>query len=343
MADKYAVLPPDTNWRNVFRVGDVQPSPPDPRDFPALARAEQPVSLPSSFRLPDRIIRNQGGKGACTAFGMGRIMERGFEHAGRSVDVSEEDMYAELRRRRGELCQDPGSYPRECAAISVADGWVTEADKPYNDRDLCSGPHPNRAALAAANRGVEFRLCRSIDDVRQIIYQYRVGVTACYTVYDNFFSIGRDGKMPMPAGRPAGGHLMCFEGWTEQDDIIANSWSAGFGHNGYVYAPRQLNDGTIPAERGGLWLGDLWVVIVNAPTPVPEPEDEDMQRAIEIIRRREREQFDQEAMYYAQGDRYRGDQCWWAAVNLGEAAKELEAMTSVSRPALTPRGPETMR
>lgn len=271
MADKYAPLPPDTDWRSAFRVGDVKPSPPDGRDFPALAKHETPVTLPASFQLPERPIRNQGGKGACVAFSFARILERGFDNAGRVLDLSEEEMYARLRVPYDWLCQDTGSYPRDCAAASVSDGWLSEAQRPYNDRDLCTGP----AANLAQYKGVEYRAARTWEDVKQILYQFGAGVTICLSVYDSFFSTGADGIMPAPSGKPAGGHCMVIEGWDDRFAWVANSWSTGFGLHGYLRVPLHYVDGSVPPEQGGIWTSDMWTVLVAQPEPIPpDPEPE---------------------------------------------------------------------
>ena len=268
MADKYEVLPPDTDWRTAFRVGDVRPSPPDPRDFPALARNEAPVSLPASFRLPERPIRNQGGKGACVAFSFARILERHLSGS----DLSEDEMYARCRTPYDWICQDTGSFPRDCAAISVSEGWLTEAQRPYDDRDLCTPPDANRVSLGAANRATEYRLARNWEDCKQLLYQHTTGVTICLTVYDSFFNVGADGIMPPPSGRAAGGHCMVIEGWDEHHAWIANSWSSGWGQRGYLRIPLRYVDGSVPPEAGGIWTGDLWTVLVAQPQPDPQPD-----------------------------------------------------------------------
>lgn len=268
---KYESLPPDTDWRAMFRTGDVKPSPNDPRDFPALARNETPVTLPASFRLPERPIRNQGGKGACVSFSFARILER---HLAGS-DLSEDEMYARCRTPYDWICQDTGSFPRDCAAISVSEGWLTEAQRPYDDRDLCTPPDANRASLGAANRATEYRLARNWEDVKQLLYQHNTGATICLTVFDSFFNVGADGIMPPPSGRPAGGHCMVIEGWDEHHAWVANSWSSGWGQRGYLRIPLRYVDGSVPPEQGGIWTGDLWTVLVARPDPEPEPMPEE--------------------------------------------------------------------
>ena len=271
MADKYVTLPPDTNWREQFRVGQVKPSPLDPRDFPALARTEPPVQVPAEYELIELPLRYQGGKGACAVFGVAYAMAYGYYKLGDTSgqDLSEEHMYAYVRQIHDWLCQDTGSYPRDIVEASVKQGWLTEAERPYNDRDLCT---PANLFHLADHKASEFRRARNITEVEQIIVQFNVPVTACYSLYDNFFDIKSDGIMPLPGGPSAGGHLMDIVGWRliggKKYYKHANWWSTGFGDRGYVWIPAELCDGTITSAQGGIWLDDIWTVLVDT-TPTP--------------------------------------------------------------------------
>jgi len=277
--NKYATIPPGSDWKRLFRLGDVIPGPPDGRDFPALARNEKPVSLPSEFILPVPTVRVQT-HGSCVAYTLGDQVIRGFRRSGVEVDVSEQEFYSYERERQNWLsdtqCSDSGLFTRSAAETAVRDGFVHESSAPSESyTSPCARSLPNRDQVQRYG-AVEYRSARTLDDIKQLIYQFGVGVGCAFTLAESFYQTLSNGLMPEPSGAFVGGHYMNAVGWAVFDGTeygaFQNSWGRGFGHEGIVYIPARYLDGSIGQDRGGRWVNESFCLVPSvAPPPEPEP------------------------------------------------------------------------
>lgn len=276
MPEKYdpIILPSQNDYLDYFQPGTVRPEE-DPRDYTTAAH---PLPLPTEplpafFQLPARPVQNQGQRGACAAFGVGRTLTRAVSlqtAPATYLDVSEEALYAEGRARINLTCQDGGSDPRINAAICCELGLPSEAAIPYLSRDLCWRPDAGLWSQRIV-QGEKYVSLRTRDDVRTALYAGHEP-TICLTLYRNF-APDAAGILPMPSGAVWGGHCMTFVGWDFRNRkkywIIENQWGSGWGNGGRAYLPDAYWD--LHESQGGVWATTgTWVIYVPQAPPPPK-------------------------------------------------------------------------
>ena len=285
-------------------VSGLRPSPPDARDYPAvaaLADAGVPMApagtpLPVRHQLPivEPVVQERGD---CAVWSGFRIVAEAYRlHRGEPFDPSEELGYAEVRRQMNETCQDRGSWPRLVMDIAHRQGIALEADIPYRSQSICWVPGPEHYALAAFRAAAGYGRAMAgdgillIDEVKRILWGdggrgHRVQL--CLTLFETYNLIGANGLMPDPAGSVIGHHAQDIDGWDDElgggGFWVQNQWWHTWGAAGRSFIPYRTF--LLPPDRGGAWREDLWTAWappLERPDPDPVPKEWHV-RAIEVL------------------------------------------------------------
>ncbi|MGQ0839330.1 C1 family peptidase [Actinokineospora sp.] len=212
-----------------------------PEAMAAAAQDTAAAALPTSFDLRDvgghdyaGPIRDQGGCGACVAFGTVAAMESTAAYTrgtpGLALDLSEAHLFHVHAKARGYTCAT-GSWPDDLFADCAAVGVTFEDYFPYSDTGSGSpnADWPNRLAKAV---GVT-DLTANPAAIKAHVSGYGA-VEACFVVYDDFFHY-RSGVYRHTTESVAGGHCVALIGWDDAAGcwIAKNSWGTGWGDGGF--------------------------------------------------------------------------------------------------------------
>jgi len=181
-------------------------------------------------------VKDQGGCGSCVSFGVAGTLEhvsrftRGTPNL--PVDLSEAHLYYVHGRAVGATCAS-GWLP-EPALDACRDKGITFEDYyPYSAGDqngsALNTDWPNHRVKATSWQG----LTSNPALMKQHISQYG-SITACFYVYQDFFSYGT-GVYKHVSGALAGGHCVVLVGY---DDALGcwigkNSWNDHWGDSGF--------------------------------------------------------------------------------------------------------------
>jgi len=222
--------------------------------FQAMAAAGAEVGYPSSYDLRNvagqnfnTSIKSQGGCGSCVAFGVAATVEGTFRrqrnNPSLAVDYSEAQLFYCYARSQGRTCADaPG-----CVATHSCTGgwWASAALDAFRDSgvadELCYpyiAGDQNCTNLCSdwVNRATKITAWHQIDSPAQMKewISTRGPLIACFSVYDDFFAIGK-GIYSYVTGKFAGGHCVSCVGYNDVENywICKNSWGTTFGDSGY--------------------------------------------------------------------------------------------------------------
>jgi C1A family cysteine protease len=180
-------------------------------------------------------IKDQGNCGSCVAFGVAATMEGAgrYTHGTPNLplDLSEAQLFFCYGRAAGATCST-GWLP-EPALDKARDSGVTFEDYfPYTDHDqscAVNADWPNHMAKVTTWQS----LTNNIASMKDYIATYGC-ITACFIVYQDFFSYG-GGVYKHLSGGQAGGHCVSLIGFDDSQGcwIAKNSWGTGWGEGGF--------------------------------------------------------------------------------------------------------------
>jgi C1A family cysteine protease len=234
---------------------------PDSRDKLAAKHTEiftPDTPLPSSVDLSPNFspVRNQGNLGACTGFSHASAVEylyRVDENPHLSTIYSPLFMYYMARELEGTIREDAGAYIRTGAKLLKNVGIAPENRHPYSDNYNRLTKQPTLTAQKEASRwrvGPYYR-CKGVDELRRALAN-RFAVVGGFSCFNNMFTpdIDESGHIPMPGGALVGGHAVHFSGYDdgERRFRFKNSWSKGWGDNGYGTLPYQFIEMGLAAD-----------------------------------------------------------------------------------------------
>lgn len=207
------------------------------------SRAISAVTAPAAYDL-----RNVGGKnfitsikdqkscGSCVAFGAvatveGRLrVQRNDPNL--DVNLSEAHLFFCHARDRGYGCST-GWWPQQAFDDFQSKGVADDACYPYNLSNTdCSGLCSNWASRVVKISGYT-NLTSKPAEIKEWV-STRGPVSACFVVYDDFFSY-KSGVYKHVSGGEAGGHCVTIIGYNDSPGywICKNSWGEGWGDKGY--------------------------------------------------------------------------------------------------------------
>lgn len=178
-------------------------------------------------------IRDQGYCGSCVAFGTAATVEATarvlYGHA-LPIDVSEAQLFYCVGATKGATC-DAGWWPDDALQGFANPGITDGAHFPYTAGDRSCGlrigwqDHVTKVGA--------WHVISSVSAMKDWI-STRGPLTACFSVYDDFYSYV-SGVYTQQVGELLGGHCVSIVGYddTQQCWIAKNSWGTGFGHKGF--------------------------------------------------------------------------------------------------------------
>lgn len=208
------------------------PSPWDKRDIPyasipTIAEKELPEQF--SLRSEQTPVKHQGTLGACTAFSACAIDE--ILH--KVKDLSEGHLYCRRGNKPGH-----GMHPRNACKILQKKGVCSESCWPYisDVKRLCGYSPCNTVNIQSQRYRID-SYHRVFNSLKATLFSTKLPILIVVPVYENWESIGADGKVPMPGRNMISYHALVLVGWSKKYLEVKNSWGADFGDNGYLYIP----------------------------------------------------------------------------------------------------------
>lgn len=221
-------------------------------------------------------IKDQGACGTCVGFGTCAAIEGSIRVALNNptlaVDLSEAHLFFCLGQADGTTCNSGWMTDRALAACQ-ATGVADNACYPYTAADLdCTGRCSDWASRVTKVTG--WHTVTSTAMMKDWI-STRGPLTACFLVYDDFFSY-RTGVYRHVSGALAGGHCVAIVGYDDAQGcwICKNSWGTGWGESGFfriAYGQCSIETWQVCAVDGttfSTWLNNQ---TVNGVWAIDEP------------------------------------------------------------------------
>lgn len=182
-------------------------------------------------------VTDQQSCGSCVAFGTVAAIEgrlrRQRNNPNLDINLSEAHLFFVHARARGYNC-DTGWWPAEAFENIKNKGIVDEACYPYNlaNRDgsgLCADAAQRLTKISGFTT-----LTGNAAQIKDFVAT-KGPVSACFVVYDDFFSY-KSGVYKHVTGGEAGGHCLAIVGYNDNPGywICKNSWGKGWGDQGFV-------------------------------------------------------------------------------------------------------------
>jgi C1A family cysteine protease len=182
-------------------------------------------------------VKDQGNCGSCVSFGTSAAMETTISFTRGQPDfdpdLSEAHLFYVHGKADGATCAT-GWLPSRAFSYCQNVGITFEDYFPYTAGNTggasLNADWPNRLARVVSYKN----LTGNIAAIKEHI-STRGAVSACFIVYQDFFSY-KTGVYRHVTGGQAGGHCVCLVGYDDAMGcwIAKNSWSTGWGDNGYV-------------------------------------------------------------------------------------------------------------
>jgi C1A family cysteine protease len=177
-------------------------------------------------------VKDQGTCGSCVSFGtVGLLESTALIEQNKLVDLSEADLH--FCSSHGASCT--GWYPSQALQSVQSRGVCDEQRFPYASA-FTAGVAQCILAPDRAQHLYNFHTsCWIIFDAYRKDYLSHHGpMTACMTVYDDFFSYG-GGVYHHVSGSRAGGHCILVIGYSQSQScwICKNSWGTEWGEAGF--------------------------------------------------------------------------------------------------------------
>lgn len=209
-----------------------------------VTRAEAKVTAyPASYDLRNvngynyiTPITDQGACGSCVAFGSTATVEGAFRvqrgNPNLQVDLSEAQLFYCIGRSEGATC-DTGWWPDQAFDGYKNNGIADEACYPYtagdqNCTNLCSDWQ---------NRAIKINGWHKITNTADMKtwISTRGPLSACFTVYNDFFSYTSGVYVNLVQNANPGGHCVSVVGYDDGGGywICKNSWGPNWGESGF--------------------------------------------------------------------------------------------------------------
>jgi len=247
--------------RRALRRG-LLPDLPDFRDFDySLIRSRGARPASCDWTPADPPIRNQLTLGSCVGHGGVRSVECLDIADGSYTELSELDLYYQVRKALGTVDEDSGGRIKDAVRILAKRGVCSEKTWPYDVDRYKEDPGAAAAADAAGHKIADYHrigVLRTLDDVLDAIAQ-RLPVVFGFSVYSSALTdeVARTGVIPMPTRSDSfeGGHCVVARGYDDKTGRIKgpNSWGEEWGEAGNYYLPYEY------IERHAL-ASDIWVI-----------------------------------------------------------------------------------
>lgn len=253
-----------------------RPDTPDNRDklfshLAAMRRLKQRLPSAVDLRLSGLLppLYDQGELGSCTANAIGAAYE--YQQCKQNLEnyvPSRLFIYYGEREIEGTINSDAGAEIRDGMKVISKLGAPHEALWPYDISKFARKPSLPTYVDAAKHNCLKYEAV----DVSAVAVKAALAaghpVVIGFTVYESFYSITKDGRMPIPKPdeKVEGGHAVLVVGYkrmkikgtstTTDHAIVRNSWGAKWGAKGHFYMPLKWLCNTDNAN-------DFWTLIIT--------------------------------------------------------------------------------
>jgi C1A family cysteine protease len=229
-----------------FKMG-WKPDLPDARDhyYASSSKMLRNLSEKIDLRKDCPPVFQQGQLGSCTANSAGSMWQ--YVASKLRVEIftpSRLFLYFNTRKMEGTVHYDSGAYLRDTLKSLSNEGICNENHWSYDDTtdkfiriptDDCYHEGLNHQVLSYQ------RVLQNIQQLKGCLMEGFPFVFG-FTVFESFFSISSNGKMPLPNTNNesiAGGHAVMAVGYDDEKRvfIVRNSWGDDWGDAGYFYMP----------------------------------------------------------------------------------------------------------
>jgi C1A family cysteine protease len=224
-----------------------KPDLPDARDYYYATSPKALTTLPVKVDLRNQCppVFNQGNLGSCTANGGGSMWQFiAVKTKRESFTPSRLFLYYNTRLIEGTQDYDSGAYLRDTLKTLVGDGICDESIWSYEDNTPKFTQRPADLCYTEGEKHQTLSYQRVMQNILQIKGSLAEGYPFVFgfAVYESFFLITRNGKMPMPNFNTetiVGGHAVMAVGYDDEKQvvIVRNSWGDDWGDGGYFYMP----------------------------------------------------------------------------------------------------------
>lgn len=216
---------------------------PDSRDY-QLEEIVGVVNLPETYSLRDNQspVKNQGGRGTCSAHAAAAVAE----YFNNISDLSEEYLF----KRTKEIDKEDygfegyGAYMRSAVKALTEYGTCLESLLPYDGtesedfwKEITLTEEQNRNAERYRTESYA-SVKRNVEAIKTALYTTQAPLLAGFNLYESYRESKTDGYFPVPkkGEKFIGGHAMSIVGYNRSYFILKNSWG-DWGDDGYCYWP----------------------------------------------------------------------------------------------------------
>jgi C1A family cysteine protease len=200
------------------------------------------VDLRETYPQLRDLIYDQSNLGACTAFGIGSLVE--FLQVKDNIQPYEElsklFLYYEERFLEGTVRKDNGAMIRSGMKVLNKKGCCNSKLWPYKISRFRIKPPKACYLDAETHQSIEYFRILTLTDMLQSLsdgFPFTGGIS----VFQGFEDAGNDGIIPYPKKneKPLGGHCVSFFGYDKEKEpfLGKNSWGKDWGENGWFYIP----------------------------------------------------------------------------------------------------------
>lgn len=233
-----------------------------PEDLRMRELPPKPDQLPTSVDLRPKMppVYDQGTLGSCTA----NALMAAIEYDDPGYMGSRLFCYFNERAAEGDTPDDAGA--RLCDGVATLErfGVCPEAMWPYDISKFTVQPPAECYSAASSHKVLQaHNVPQDMDSMKHCLssgFPFVVGIT----VFSSFESqqVAQNGVVPLPTPMDSclGGHAVLCVGYDDARGcwIMRNSWSAGWGDQGYFYLPY-----TYLLDHG--LATDLWTITAVQP------------------------------------------------------------------------------
>jgi C1A family cysteine protease len=211
-------------------------SKPDVRDYKAKAKSHE---IPDEFELDMPKIKNQGAVGSCVAHALSTIVEYFNEkETGSYEEMSTGYIYG---NRRLSVYEGEGMYMRDAVCTVTKYGDVPNSYFPVNVEvpyaiEKFEKEFDNIHTVGYHFKFAEYFRLKDELAIKACIMENGPVVLSMYW-YDDIRVINGVMFTRCVKTRNTGGHCMVIYGWNEIGWKVQNSWGRGFGDDGNVVIP----------------------------------------------------------------------------------------------------------
>lgn len=226
---------------------------------PSFAAARILPAVDLRQKMPP--VYDQGQIGSCTGNGTACVLDYAhvLNSGARFFTPSRLFIYYGAREMEGTENRDAGAQIRDVVSIALRLGAPPETTWPYITSRYAVRPSNDAYDQALRFQALHAYKVDNNDNSQQVRQALSGGMPVIFgcLVYQDIENLRpANYRLPMPRGRPIGGHCMVLVGYSNADGsyICRQSWGTAYGNKGYILVPFAYIDN--PRITSDLWVVD---------------------------------------------------------------------------------------